>query len=69
VFVNIIFPNDLSLGFSNSQLRTHLDSDRSSQIPCPLVELWWPDVARFDITKIRLYLEMVMSVFDDLSAD
>ena len=35
----------------------------------PLVERWWNDVARFDITKIGLYLEMVMSVFDDLSAD
>ena len=28
---------------------------------------WWPDVALFDITKIGLYLEMVMSGVDDLS--
>ena len=36
------FPNDLSLGFSNSQLRAHLESDRRPQTPCPLVERWWP---------------------------
>ena len=78
------FPNDLSLGFSNPQLRAHLESDRRPQTPCPLGARWrnaggtlverrWPVggplVARFDIIKIGLYLEMVMSIIDDLSVD
>ena len=35
----------------------------------PLVERWWTAVALFDITKNGSYLEMVMSVLDDLSVD
>ena len=39
----------------------------------PLVERWEPAggplVARFDIIKIGLYLEMVMSIIDDLGVD
>ena len=39
----------------------------------PLVDRWWnaggPLVALFDITKNGLYLEMVMSIIDDLSVD
>ena len=34
-----------------------------------LVARWWNDVARIDITKNGPYREMVMSVFDALSAD
>ena len=38
-----------------------------------LVARWWnaggPLVARFDITNNGLYLEMVMSILDDLSVD
>ena len=59
--INLGFsPNDLSLGFSNSQLRAHLESDRSSQIPCPLVARWWnaggPLVARWwtDVARIDI---------------
>ena len=59
-------------------------TDRRSQAPCPLgdrwgtaggtlVERWWnaggPLVALFDITKNDLYLEMVMSIIDDLGVD
>ena len=35
------FPNDLSLGFSNPQLRAHCGIGRRFRTPCPLVERWW----------------------------
>ena len=34
-----------------------------------LVDRWWNDVARFDITNNELYLEVVVAIFDDVSAD